>query len=58
MTKANQNIRFSLKENNVPQWMLADKMGISEFTLVRKFRKELSEEEQNKILNIIKELKY
>lgn len=56
MNKPNQIIRNSLKEKNVTQWKVAEKLKISEFTLVRKLRKELSQKEREKILNIIQEL--
>ena len=39
------------------QWQLADLMGISEFYLSRLFRKELPDEEQDKIVQIINNAK-
>ena len=38
------------------QWQVADKLGVSEMTLVRKLRYELPEEEQQKIFSIIDEI--
>lgn len=49
----NLEIRKKLKEKNVFQWQVAKSMGISEMTLVRKLREELTEEEKQKILSVI-----
>lgn len=52
----NLEIRTKLKEKNVFQWQVAKRMSISEMTLVRKLREELSEEEKQKILSVIEEI--
>lgn len=52
----NLEIRSKLREKNVFQWQVAKSMGISEMTLVRKLREELTEEEQKNILAIIEEI--
>lgn len=52
----NLEIRRKLKEAGLYQWMLAEKMGIAEQTLVRKLRRELPEAEKQKIFNIIDEI--
>jgi len=52
----NLDIRRKLKEAKIMQWQLADKLGVSEMTLIRKLRYELTEEEKQKIFTIIKEL--
>lgn len=52
----NVELRKALKENHVYQYELADKMGVSESTLVKRFRKELSVEEKAQILSIIDEI--
>lgn len=49
----NLEIRKKLKEKNVFQWQVAKSIGISEMTLVRKLREELTEEEKQKILSVI-----
>jgi len=49
----NLEIRKKLKEKNVFQWQVAKSMDISEMTLVRKLREELTEEEKQKILSVI-----
>lgn len=51
--KKNQEIRNLLGEKNIPQYKLADLLGISESTLVRHLRKELSEEEKQEYIKII-----
>lgn len=52
----NLKIRTKLKEKKVLQWQLAEKMEVSEMTLVRKLRRELEEEEQKRIIAIIEEI--
>ncbi len=54
MKKSNMKIREALFSNGIPQWRLAELMGISEFTLSRRLRKELSKGEQDKILHLIR----
>lgn len=49
----NVEIRMALFEANMKQWELAELLGITEFTLSRKLRKELSDEEKNKIKQLI-----
>ena len=49
----NLEIRRKLKETKVMQWQVADELGVSEMTLVRKLRYELPEEEKQKIFSII-----
>ena len=50
-------VKNALKENNVYQWELAKKLDISEYTLLRRFRKELDEKEVNNYLKQISEIK-
>lgn len=50
----NQKVRFALLENNMKQWELADLMGVSEAVLSRRLRKELPEEEQERIVALIR----
>lgn len=52
----NLDIRKKLKEANIKQWELADKLIISEMTLVRKLRYELPEVEKQKIFSVIEEI--
>lgn len=55
MNMTNLPIRMALMEKRMRQWELAELMGISEFTLSRILRKELPEEEQQKIITVIRE---
>lgn len=55
--KANKEVRKTLKDSKLKHWKLADELKISETTLVRKLRKELPENEKQKILKIISEIK-
>ena len=57
MKTSNSDIRNLLKAKNIKHWKLADLLGVSETTLVRKLRKELSKEEKEEIFNIIKKEK-
>lgn len=51
--KKNLEIRKALVKSGMRQWELADALGISESTLVRHLRKELSQEEQATIFDAI-----
>ena len=51
---ANLDIRNAIKQANFKHWEVADLLGISEATFGRKLRKELSDDEKEKILNILK----
>ena len=50
---ANQIIRDELREQKVYQWELAKALGISESTMVRKMRTEMSDEETMELLALI-----
>lgn len=52
----NKLIRTALFNCGVKQFELADAMGVHEQTLSRKLRHELSEDEQKRIVKIIKEI--
>lgn len=53
----NLDIREKLKNSRIFQYELAEAMGISEMTLLKRLRRELSKEEKEKIFIIIKQLK-
>ncbi|MDQ0339698.1 hypothetical protein J2S00_002491 [Caldalkalibacillus uzonensis] len=55
MLERNQDIR-QLKKG-IPNWLIAERLGIHENTFIRKLRKELPKEEKLKILAVIDELK-
>lgn len=52
----NKDIREAARVNNVKLWQIADVLKISEPTMTRKLRHELSDEEKAKIYAIIEEL--
>lgn len=56
MHQNNQVIRREARACNVPLWRIAVRLGISEPTMTRRLRKELPEEERQKILNVIHQL--
>lgn len=49
----NKKIRIAMIEHNLKQWELADLLGIDESVFCRKMRKELPEDEQNRIVSLI-----
>lgn len=51
----NMRIRIKLMEYNKRLWWLADILGTSEATISRRLRKELPEEEQTRIIQLIEE---
>lgn len=52
MTK-NKRIRMKLVEHELTQYDLSKLLGVSEMTVYRKLRDELSKEEQDRIIQII-----
>lgn len=53
---SNFEIRQAMKENRLYNYEVAAALGISEFTLSRKMRNELDENEKKKILEVIDKL--
>ena len=51
----NERIRKVMKDKNLKQWQVAEIIGVSETTMVRKMRAELSKAEQDRIIKLIKE---
>lgn len=52
----NQDIRQAATESSIRLWRIADALGIADCNFSRKLRKELSQEEKEKIFAIIREL--
>ena len=52
----NKEIRETAKKSSVYLWQIADELGITDGNFSRKLRKELPENEKNKILGIIEKL--
>lgn len=57
MTLANRDLREAARAAHVPFWLCAREMGISEPTMTRKLRQELSETEKQEIRKIIERMK-
>lgn len=53
---ANTDIRTNAKKKGVRLWEIANAMNISEPTMTRKLRKELSQDEKQAIFDIIDEI--
>lgn len=53
---SNQDIRRTAAGAGVKLWQIADALGIADCSLSRKLRKELPQEEKDRILGIIREL--
>ena len=53
---ANLDIRAAAVSPGVRLWMVADALGIADASLSRKLRRELPEDEKEKILSIINRL--
>lgn len=52
----NVEIRSAYMQASIKQWQLAEALGISETHFSRKLRKELPQEEKEKILAVIEKL--
>ncbi len=51
--RANQDIREAIAAKKIKVWQLADLLGISENTLIRKLRHELPDEEKKRVFEVI-----
>ena len=56
MAVKNQDMRNAAKKADIKLWQIAEKLGIWDATFSRKLRKELPQEEKEKIIGIIAEL--
>lgn len=54
MAKTNKRIRIAMAESGIKQWELARLLGMSESVLSRRLRDELPEDEQDRIVELIK----
>lgn len=52
----NELIRVAAKNKNVKLWEIAEVIGITDSNFSRKLRRELPEEEKNRIIGIIDEI--
>lgn len=55
--KRNLDIRFAIRQAGLTQWLVAERLGISEATFTRRLRKELSDKEKQQIFDVIEQLK-
>ncbi len=53
----NIEIKAELKASKIPYWKIADKLGVHENTIIRRMRKELSEEDYKRFCAAIAEIK-
>lgn len=53
----NIDLRTECKQANVFLWQIAEAMGICDMTLSRKLRKELPQDQKDKIKTLIAEIK-
>ncbi len=56
MKRANNDLRKAARWAKVPFWAIAAELGISEPTMSRRLRQELTEGEKGKIMSIIANL--
>lgn len=56
MKMTNAEIRLAAAENGVRLWEVAETLGITDGTLSRKLRRELSPDEKRRVLAIISDL--
>lgn len=53
----NSDIRKAIKEARLLQWEIASQMGVSEYTLCKWLRKELTDEQRQRVVSAIETLK-
>lgn len=53
----NDAIKQKFRANRIRQYEVAAKIGVSEYTLIRWLRRELTQEQTDKIMHAIEELK-
>jgi len=56
MIKANTDIREEAKKAKIPLWVIAERLGISEYTMIRRLRKELSNTDKSEIRQMMKNI--
>ncbi len=57
MNKKNVSIRNAILSNNFKYWQIAEKLNINDGNFSRLLRKELTKDKQERILEIIEDLK-
>ena len=56
MKLANEQIRRKAREENVPHWKIAERLGVCDTTFCKWMRTEMPKEKREKILAIISEI--
>ncbi len=56
MSRYNEAVRAAIKEKKLFQWQIAEHIGITEGTLIRWLRSELTEERKELIMKALAEL--
>lgn len=51
--RANADLRAFLKENGVALWQVGDLLGVSETTVIKHLRRELSQDEKDHIRELV-----
>lgn len=54
---ANEILRAKMKKDKIFFWEIADKLGLNETTVIKRFRHELKPEQRNEVLSAIEEIK-
>lgn len=57
MTKRNIDIRLAIRNAGLTQWLVAERLGVSEATFTRKLRQEFADHEKQHIFKVINELR-
>ena len=52
----NRQIREQIWAKRIPQWMIADRIGISEYTFCKWLRHDLSEEKEARVKTAIEQI--
>lgn len=56
MSEVNNAVRQAAKEKGVFLWQIADKLCVSEMTLIRRLRHELPQDQQTDVLEAIEKI--
>lgn len=56
MSEVNNAVRQAAKEKGVFLWQIADKLGVSEMTLLRRLRHELPQDQQAEVFAAIEKI--
>ena len=57
MLESNAKVKLAARGAGVPLWKVARELGISEATITRRLREPLNEDEKNRFLEVIEQLR-